>query len=63
MPRWVTADIGIDHVHHLCSRIPCYRLGAALREHLELRAVSRLTHKQSFHCLRQALWMRTSNAW
>jgi acyl-lipid omega-6 desaturase (Delta-12 desaturase) len=54
--RWFTANIGIHHIHHLCSRIPCYRLSEALREHPELRAVSRLTLKESFRCLRLALW-------
>jgi acyl-lipid omega-6 desaturase (Delta-12 desaturase) len=54
--RWFTANIGIHHVHHLCSRIPCYRLGEALRAHPELHAVSRLTLKESFRCLRLALW-------
>jgi omega-6 fatty acid desaturase (delta-12 desaturase) len=54
--RWFTANIGIHHVHHLCSRIPCYRLGEALRAHPELRAVSRLTLTESFRCLRLALW-------
>jgi omega-6 fatty acid desaturase (delta-12 desaturase) len=54
--RWFTANIGIHHVHHLCSRIPCYRLGEVLREHPELRAVSRLTLRESFRCLRLALW-------
>jgi omega-6 fatty acid desaturase (delta-12 desaturase) len=54
--RWFTANIGIHHVHHLCSRIPCYRLGEALRRHPELHAVSRLTLKESFRCLRLALW-------
>jgi omega-6 fatty acid desaturase (delta-12 desaturase) len=54
--RWFTANIGINHVHHLCSRIPSYQLGDALREHPELRAVSRLTLMESFRCLRLALW-------
>ena len=54
--RWFTANIGIHHVHHLASRIPCYRLGEALRDHPELRAVSRLTLMESFRCLRLALW-------
>ena len=54
--RWFTANIGIHHVHHLCSRIPCYRLGEVLREHPELQGVSRLTLKESFRCLRLALW-------
>jgi omega-6 fatty acid desaturase (delta-12 desaturase) len=54
--RWFTANIGIHHVHHLCSRIPSYRLGDALRDHPELRAVSRLTLMESFRCLHLALW-------
>jgi omega-6 fatty acid desaturase (delta-12 desaturase) len=24
--RWFTANIGVHHIHHLCSRIPYYRL-------------------------------------
>ena len=31
--RWFTANIGLHHIHHLCSRIPFYRLPLALREH------------------------------
>ena len=54
--RWFTANVGIHHIHHLCSRIPYYRLGEALRDHPELREVSRLTLKESFRCLRLALW-------
>ncbi len=54
--RWFTANIGVHHVHHLCSGIPCYRLPRVLREHPELRRVSRLTLLQSFQCVRLALW-------
>jgi omega-6 fatty acid desaturase (delta-12 desaturase) len=54
--RWFTANIGVHHVHHLCSRIPCYRLPRVLREHPELCRVSRLTLLQSFQCVRLALW-------
>jgi omega-6 fatty acid desaturase (delta-12 desaturase) len=54
--RWFTANIGVHHVHHLCSRIPYYRLPTALRDHPELRAVSRLTMLQSFRCVRLVLW-------
>lgn len=39
--RWFTANIGIHHVHHLCSRIPSYRLPQVLRDHPELRDVGR----------------------
>ena len=41
--RWFTANIGVHHIHHLRSRIPYYRLQRALRDHPELREVSRLT--------------------
>jgi omega-6 fatty acid desaturase (delta-12 desaturase) len=57
--RWFTANIGIHHVHHLCSRIPYYRLPQALRDHPELRGVGRLTLLQSFSCVRLVLWDET----
>jgi omega-6 fatty acid desaturase (delta-12 desaturase) len=53
---WLTANIGVHHVHHLCSRIPYYRLSQAFRDHPELRSVSRLTLIESFRCVRFALW-------
>lgn len=56
---WLTANIGVHHVHHLCSRIPYYRLTHVLRDHPELRHVSRLTLRQSFGCVRLALWDET----
>lgn len=54
--RWLTADIGIHHIHHLSSRIPNYRLRACLAEIGELPGVSRLSLRDSFACLRLALW-------
>jgi len=54
--RWFTANIGLHHVHHLSSRIPCYRLNEALTNHPELEDVSRLTLKESIACLPLALW-------
>ena len=54
--RWFTANIGVHHVHHLCSRIPYYRLPRALRDNPELRGVRRLTLLQSFGCVRLVLW-------
>ena len=45
--RWFTANIGVHHVHHLCSRIPYYRLPRVLRDHPELADVGRLTLFQS----------------
>ena len=54
--RWFTANIGIHHVHHLCSRIPYYRLPCVLRDHPELRDVGRVTLLESFRCVRLVLW-------
>jgi omega-6 fatty acid desaturase (delta-12 desaturase) len=54
--RWFTANIGVHHVHHLCSRIPYYRLPRALRDHPELHGIGRLTLWQSFGCVRLVLW-------
>ncbi|MEQ9608781.1 MAG: fatty acid desaturase [Kiloniellaceae bacterium] len=57
--RWLTANIGIHHVHHLASRIPFYRLPRVLRDYPELAAASRLTLWQSLGCVRLALWDET----
>ncbi len=54
--RWFTANIGVHHVHHLCSRIPYYRLPRVLRDRPELAAVGRLTLVQSLQCVRMVLW-------
>jgi omega-6 fatty acid desaturase (delta-12 desaturase) len=54
--RWFTANIGIHHVHHLCSRIPYYRLPRVLRDHPEMRSLSRLTLRDSLACVRLTLW-------
>jgi acyl-lipid omega-6 desaturase (Delta-12 desaturase) len=54
--RWFTANIGVHHVHHLCSRIPYYRLPRVLRDHPELAAVGRLTLRESLRCVRMVLW-------
>ncbi|HEY9548203.1 MAG TPA: fatty acid desaturase [Kiloniellaceae bacterium] len=57
--RWMTANIGVHHVHHLASRIPYYRLQRVLRDHPELAQASRLTLRQSLGCVRLALWDET----
>ena len=54
--RWFTANIGIHHVHHLCSRIPYYRLPLVLRDYPNLDGIGRLTLLQSLRCVRLALW-------
>ncbi len=54
--RWFTANIGMHHVHHLCSRIPYYRLPRVLKENPELGRIGRLTVWDSLKCVRLALW-------
>ena len=54
--RWFTANIGIHHVHHLCSRIPYYRLPEVLRDHPQLAGVGRMTLLQSLRSVPLVLW-------
>jgi omega-6 fatty acid desaturase (delta-12 desaturase) len=53
---WLTANIGVHHVHHLSSRIPYYRLPQVLRDFPELAKTGRLTLMQSFACAKLRLW-------
>ncbi|NKB49087.1 MAG: fatty acid desaturase [Alphaproteobacteria bacterium] len=54
--RWMTANIGVHHVHHLSSRIPFYRLGEVLRDVPELTQGKHITLGQSFACVKYRLW-------
>lgn len=54
--RWLTANIGLHHVHHLGSKIPFYRLPEVMRDHPELREVGRITLLQSLRCVPLVLW-------
>lgn len=59
MPRilqWFTGNIGLHHIHHLCGKIPNYRLQKCLEDSPELQGLSRLTLAQSLQSLRLALW-------
>ncbi len=57
---WITANIGVHHVHHLASRIPFYRLPEVLRDHQSLVHTGRLTLRASLRCARLALWDENS---
>ena len=54
--RWLTANIGIHHVHHLNSRVPFYRLQQVLRDHPPLATISRMTLADSFKTTKLKLW-------
>ena len=54
--QWLSANIGIHHVHHLYSRIPFYRLPEVLRDHKELDDMNRLTPWESLKTINIHLW-------
>ena len=54
--QWLTASIGLHHVHHLSTRIPNYRLQRCHDENPTLWSAHRTTLPQAFKALRLALW-------
>ena len=56
--RWITANIGYHHIHHLNSRIPFYRLPEAMSKMPELQAatVTTLGIHDIVACLRLKAW-------
>ena len=58
--QWITANIGLHHVHHLSSRIPNYRLEDAMRDNAELQGVTRITLRDAARLVRLTLWDEAS---
>lgn len=59
LPRvldWFTGNIGLHHIHHLCSQIPNYRLQECMAAKPELANINRLTVWESLKCANLALW-------
>ena len=59
LPRWLqwfVGSTGIHHVHHLCPRIPNYRLAESMAAHPELREQNRLAFADAVRCIRLGLW-------
>lgn len=54
--QWLTGNIGLHHIHHLCSRIPNYKLQDCLDASAELTAMNRITLFESLKCANLALW-------
>jgi len=54
--NWMSGNIGVHHVHHMSSAIPFYRLPQVLKDHPELKNISRITLWQSFKFARLKLW-------
>jgi omega-6 fatty acid desaturase (delta-12 desaturase) len=55
--NWFTANIAFHHIHHLCARVPNYRLAECHRQHQHLfTTVHRLRLAQIPTSLRFILW-------
>lgn len=54
--QWFTGNIGLHHIHHLCSKVPNYRLQECMNDLPALKQINRLTLRQSLGCLRYKLW-------
>src|SRR5262249_3266490 len=53
---WLTANIGLHHIHHLDSQIPNYRLQECFDANPDLQRVTRLTLSESLSCACLKLW-------
>lgn len=58
--RWLTANIGIHHVHHISSRVPYYRLPEVIRDYPELTQIGRVTLLDSLRTVKLVLWDETT---
>jgi omega-6 fatty acid desaturase (delta-12 desaturase) len=54
--RWLTANIGYHHIHHLAPRIPNYNLRAAHESLADLPGLRRLGWRDALRCARLKLW-------
>jgi len=54
--QWFSGNIGLHHLHHLNAKIPNYRLQSCVDASPELTQMNRMTLRESFKCLRWALW-------
>jgi len=54
--QWLTANIGIHHVHHLSARIPNYRLQEAMDSVPELQNPTRIRIRDTLALVRLTLW-------
>ncbi len=54
--QWLTASIGIHHIHHIAAKIPNYKLQQCLDDNPELQRVTRITLRETLGCIRLTLW-------
>jgi len=55
--QWFSGNIGLHHVHHLCSKVPNYRLQACLDSAPELQGIAKpVSLRESLECWWLSLW-------
>ena len=54
--QWLTASIGVHHVHHMSARIPNYRLQQVHDENPEFHVVTKVRFKDTVKLINLALW-------
>ncbi|HSM61166.1 MAG TPA: fatty acid desaturase [Longimicrobiales bacterium] len=59
--QWITASIGVHHVHHMSARIPNYKLQQVHDENPEFHVVSKVTLKDTWHLVNLTLWDEEHN--
>ena len=57
--QWFTGNIGLHHIHHLCSMIPNYKLQECMDSHPDLKNLNVMTLRESLRCIPLALWDET----
>ncbi len=59
--QWFTGNIGLHHIHHLCSQIPNYKLQECMDARPELARINRLGFIDSIKCIKLKLWDEEKN--
>jgi omega-6 fatty acid desaturase (delta-12 desaturase) len=54
--QWLTASIGVHHVHHMSARIPNYRLQQVHDENPEFHVVTKVRFGDTLKLINLALW-------
>jgi len=54
--QWLTANIGVHHVHHMSARIPNYKLQQAHDENPEFHVVTKVRFRDTLKLVNLALW-------
>ena len=54
--QWFTGNIGLHHIHHLCSTIPNYKLQPCMDAMPKLSEINRMSFRESLKSLDLKLW-------